>query len=1056
MSVPILYNESNNDCSTLGLGLLNEASSVLAVRHRNQFPYLTFNYPINGQLFSQLKEGKKVVVDVGPGTRSKRQRFEITKITKPQHGIISIKCDHISLLTEKTALNKGKMHTAISAQEALSQWRALLVPQRDFTVFTDLTTVAAMDFSEVGHFESAAEALGGKEGSILQKYNGEYIFDNNEIRLMRNGGKETGVVIAYGKNLVDLVQEKTIESTYTSIRPYARANEEGASELVLPEVILDSSHVDKFPERRVQTVDLSSRNPQTIAELRQFAQYYISSNQVGLPRVNLKVKFADLYSATGEEQHRLIEQLELYDTVTVAFNKLGVNVNAKINQTVWNVLLDKYESIEIGDSRATLGSNQKEQDRDRDEQINRPPIIGPGNIANVRPGVIRNLVAYGGFSQVLLFWDMQGLTVREYEIYGSQEKGFVPGPSNLLGTTNVNAYTHGTETKLQWYYRVRAVNHHDVAGPFSEEVFGQTANTKDLDELESILDDLNDRILPELDERLTENDQILYELKENILPDLEGSLKDLEVEMDILTTVKLPGLEQKLIDNELALNELNNVSLPLLDDRLKSAEQNFLDAQKRIDEAMADIREVEDLLSDWQWQDTVEIDGGKIRANTIQALSIMAGSITTTQIQAGSIVGEDLAINTITAREINAQAITANEIASDAIITRHISTNAVTANEIAARTITADEIASLTIVSTNIASEAITAGKLAVNSVNAFKISANAVTTEKIAANAVTANEIAARTITADEIAVNTITASQIATDAIIARHISFGAIVGDKIMARSITTNHLVAGAITADKIFAGSVRAVAIAAGAVTADKIAANAITAEHIQVGFNSMGNTMNLSPTALTFAGGGALFMRLTGTALSFHHTNGSEIGAFSRGISGSRPVVALRIRTGSDLIFGRVNASGIGFPSMTINGNTGVILVNHEINMANNILRNAQLVNSSDIRLKENIKETSVSGIKETKRIRMVDFDWRQNYRPFDKENPLPEGRQFGLIAQDVPFLQAPMNGENHYLALDLNKQINLNTKTNQELIAIAENQERRIQKLEQEMEKIA
>ncbi|MFR0772202.1 MAG: phage tail spike protein, partial [Limosilactobacillus pontis] len=207
-----------------------------------------------------------------------------------------------------------------------------------------------------------------KEGSILQKYNGEYIFDNNEIRLMREGGKETGVVIAYGKNLVDLVQEETIESTYTSIRPYARANEEGASELVLPEVILDGPHVNNFPERRVQTVDLSSRNPQTVAELRQFAQYYISSNQIGVPKVNLKVKFADLYSATGEEQHRLLEQLELYDTVTVAFNKLGVNVNA-INQTVWNVLLDKYESIEIGDSRATLGSNQR-TDRDRDEQIN--------------------------------------------------------------------------------------------------------------------------------------------------------------------------------------------------------------------------------------------------------------------------------------------------------------------------------------------------------------------------------------------------------------------------------------------------------------------------------------------------------------------------------------------------------------------------------------------------------------------------------------------------------------------------------------------------------------
>ncbi|WP_461198559.1 phage tail spike protein [Enterococcus sp. N249-2] len=874
MSVPILYDKANNDYSTLGLGLLKEANNIFATRKRNNFPYLEFAYPVFGVLFSQLEKGKKVVVDVGPGTRSKRQRFEIVRITKPQNGMVSIYCEHIALITEKTALNKGQKHTAISAQEALNQWCALLVPQRDFTVFTDLTTVTSMDFSEVGHFESAVEALGGKEGSILQKYNGEYIFDNNEIRLMREGGKETGVVIAYGKNLVDLVQEETIESTYTSIRPYARANEEGANELVLPEVIIDGPHVNNFPERRVQTVDLSSRNPQTVAELRQFAQYYISSNQIGVPKVNLKVKFADLYSATGEEQHRLLEQLELYDTVTVAFNRLGVKVNAKINQAVWNVLLDKYESIEIGDSKATLGSNQKEQDRDRDEQNNRPPIIGPGNIANVRPGAIRNLVAYGGFSQVLLFWDMQGLTVREYEIYGSQEKGFVPGPSNLLGKTNVNAYTHGTETSLQWYYRVRAVNHHDVAGPFSDEVFGQTANTKDLDELEGILDDLNNRILPELDERLTENDQALYDLKQNILPDLEERLKDLEVEMDILTTIKLPGLEQKLIDNELALNELNNVSLPLLDNRLKTAEQNFLEAQKRIDDAMKDIRDVEDLLHDWQWQDTVEIDGGKIRANTIQALAIVAGSITTTQIRAGSIVGNDLAVNTITAREINAQTITANEIATNAIITRHIATNAVTANEIAANTITADEITTNAIVTRHISANAVTAVKINANAVTAEKINASAVTADKIATNAVTTVKLNAEAVTAAKIAANTITAAKIAANTITANEIRAQTIVADTIASNAIIARHITAGSIIADKLATGSVIAAKIAAGAVTADKILARAVTADKlatnaIQVGFNAMGNTLQLSSTALTFNTSGTRAGMLTSTGIQY-------------------------------------------------------------------------------------------------------------------------------------------------------------------------------------------
>ena len=1061
MSVPILYDKANNDYSTLGLGLLKDVSQAFATRKRNNFPFLEFTYPVFGVLFSQLEKGKKVVVDVGPGTRSKRQRFEIVRITKPQNGLVSVYCEHIALITEKTALNKGQKHTAISAQEALNQWRALLVPQRDFTVFTDLTTVTSMDFSEVGHFESAAEALGGKEGSILQKYNGEYIFDNNEIRLMREGGRDTGVVIAYGKNLVDLVQEETIESTYTSIRPFARANEEGASELVLPEVILDSSHVDKFPERRVQTVDLSSRNPQTVSELRQFGQYYISSNQVGLPRVNLKVKFADLYSATGEEQHRLLEQLELYDTVTVAFNKLGVKVNAKINQTVWNVLLDKYESIEIGDSRATLGSNQKEQDRDREEQINRPPVIGPGNIANVRPGTITNLVAYGGFSQVLLHWDMQGLTVREYEIYGSQEKGFVPGPSNLLGTTNVNAYTHGTETKLQWYYRVRAVNHHDVAGPFSAEVFGQTANTKDLDELEGILDDLNNRILPELDERLTENDQALYDLKQNILPDLEGRLKDLEVEMDILTTIKLPGIEQKLLDNELALNELNNVSLPLLDERLKSAEQNFLDAQKRIDDAMSDIRDVEDLLSDWQWQDTVEIDGGMIRANTIQALSIIAGSITTTQIQAGSIVGNDLAINTITAREINAQTITANEIATNAIITRHIATNAVTANEIAARTITATEIAAGTITGTQIAADTIrgshifaltiTANEIASNAITAAKISANAVTTVKLDAEAVTAAKIAANTITAAKIAANTITANQIAANAITADRIASNAILARHITGSTITADKLASGSVTTAKLAAGAVTATTIAARAVSADKLTTNAI-----QVGFNSMGNSLRLTPTSLAFWQSSTVrFMEMTGTRLEFYTGQSTAIGGFERSSISGRTCVAYFARNAYSLVLGRITSSTGSseqrIPTMEIRGNTAALQMHANINM-----NNWSITNQSDIRLKENIEQTSVEGIKETKRIRMVDFDWKQNYRPIDKDNPPSAERQFGMIAQEVPFLQAKVDGDNHYLSIDLNKQVNLNTKTNQELIAIVEDQERRIQKLEREMERTA
>ena len=64
------------------------------------------------------------------------------------------------------------------------------------------------------------------------------------------------------------------------------------------------------------------------------------------------------------------------------------------------------------------------------------------------------------------------------------------------------------------------------------------------------------------------------------------------------------------------------------------------------------------------------------------------------------------------------------------------------------------------------------------------------------------------------------------------------------------------------------------------------------------------------------------------------------------------------------------------------------------------------------------------------------------------KYNPKqrPSVRQFGLIAQSTPFLaEIADESDNHYLSVDLNKQVNLNTLTNQELIEKVEHLESRL-----------
>ncbi|NMP59341.1 phage tail spike protein [Enterococcus mundtii] len=370
MSIPILYNKNNNDYTTLGIGPLIHAGKVLVTRIRNDFPFLTFTYPMFSPLFKELEPGKKVVADVGPGKRSKSQRFEIVRVTKPQNGIVTIYAEHISAIVGKTGILKGSQFSGVSAQFALNQWLNLLVPRRDLSVYSDVGTNASIDFSEIGHFQNGQEALGGKQGSILQNFGGEYIFDNNDIRLMSSAGKNSGVIISYGKNLKDLVQENSIASTYTSVYPYARDPEKDGEVLLLPEIYIDGPHLDKFPDRLIQMVDFSDKEPQSVAELRTLTTQFIQNNQVGVPHVNLKLKYVDLAKATMNEQHALLEELELCDIVTVAFNELEINTTAKIVGTVWNVLLDEYDSLEIGDIRGTMSSSIKEQEKERERLEN--------------------------------------------------------------------------------------------------------------------------------------------------------------------------------------------------------------------------------------------------------------------------------------------------------------------------------------------------------------------------------------------------------------------------------------------------------------------------------------------------------------------------------------------------------------------------------------------------------------------------------------------------------------------------------------------------------------
>ena len=356
MAYPILYKANETNFEHLGVSVLSDASKCHVSREKNGIYILEFDYPVNGKDIDKIKEGMYIKSDAG--YRTKNQRFIVSKITKTQNEF-KIYCQHISQVkTTMNAIRPDITLTSVSATGALTAWRDNLLDSREeFFVQSDITTVNSTTW-KVENIENARDALGGKAGSILDVWGGEYEFDNLNITLHKSMGIDNPTIIAYGKNLLDLEQEQSILETYTSVFPFKKYTDDNNREqlITLPEILLDSTHLNKFTHRRILKVDFSSdENLKTVEQLRSKAKSYIKNNNVGVPKTNLKINYQDLSKVEGVFDNPALEQIDLCDRLKVYYSELGIlNENAKVVKVIWDVILEENHEIEVGDGRSSF------------------------------------------------------------------------------------------------------------------------------------------------------------------------------------------------------------------------------------------------------------------------------------------------------------------------------------------------------------------------------------------------------------------------------------------------------------------------------------------------------------------------------------------------------------------------------------------------------------------------------------------------------------------------------------------------------------------------------
>lgn len=341
------------------VGWLKDCLSCEVTEERNGIYELTLTYPASESMAKEMTVER--FIKAKPNQTAENQLFKIYKVSKPINGTFTVNAEHVSYALSHYPISYVSLSSANPTQAIdalLTDAANNLGSSHGFMVETsDIATNAAFSVSNV----SARAGMGGVEGSVLDTYGGEFEFDNYKIKLHRARGSNNGVIISYGKNLTDVKCDISSDSSYTAVYAYAARDDVSVS---LTKPVTNNSGIAARVLMRDFSGEFGTDEEMTNTALSEKVTEWLASNDINALTVSMSVSFVDLSQSPEYASYKLLESVNLCDTVTVRHKDLNLDVTAKVVKTTYDVLGEKYSKIELGSARANFSSTIQQLQKD--------------------------------------------------------------------------------------------------------------------------------------------------------------------------------------------------------------------------------------------------------------------------------------------------------------------------------------------------------------------------------------------------------------------------------------------------------------------------------------------------------------------------------------------------------------------------------------------------------------------------------------------------------------------------------------------------------------------
>lgn len=349
--IPILYESITAPIvpDHYGLGSLTDCLSCEVTEERNGIYTLTLTYPATGIHADEIAVER--FLKVKPNYMDDPQLFRIYRVGKVMAGKFTVYARHISYDMSDLVITGGSASSCASACVLLTQSAG------NFTITTDKATAGNFTVSQPS---SVRSWFGGKKGSLLDVYGGEWHYDNFGAKLKAARGADRNVTIRYGKNLTALNQIIDTSNLLTGILPfYMDQNGNKVIGAIVPTgLTLDRPRVAAIDF--TQDVNPESSTP-IATQLANLATSYKNNNNLTTPINSITLDFVQMKELT--------ERVDLCDTVSIYFEALGIEARAKCVKVVWDVLEERYTKTTFGDARTNIADTLAAQAK---ELVNTP------------------------------------------------------------------------------------------------------------------------------------------------------------------------------------------------------------------------------------------------------------------------------------------------------------------------------------------------------------------------------------------------------------------------------------------------------------------------------------------------------------------------------------------------------------------------------------------------------------------------------------------------------------------------------------------------------------